>query len=217
VDMKAQRAAFGSALIGAARGGHTDVVQMLLENGAIVSTHEPTHQSTALFAAAACGDSEVVNMLLGMGADPNAEGGEYESPLEAAAHGRHEEVSRLLLQNGACRDPKKPSGPDTAESALHLAVQGDHDAVASLLLDWRSVNPSSKDDTGITSLMNAAYRGDDSIMQLLLDKGADIRAIALFGSTALMMAAEGGHEPAVHLLLTYGADLASTNQSERHL
>ena len=50
-----------------------------------------------------------------------------------------------------------------------------------------------------------------SIAQLLLEKGADVRAANHDGVTALMLAAEGGHEAVAQLLLQHGADVAAAS------
>ncbi|CEJ55150.1 hypothetical protein PMG11_01425 [Penicillium brasilianum] len=67
----------------------------------------------------------------------------------------------------------------------------------------KSVN--KKDKYGRTALFQAAWRGHKEIIQLLLEKGADVNAKDDYGGTALIQAAKGGHEAIVHLLLKKGA------------
>jgi ankyrin repeat protein len=53
--------------------------------------------------------------------------------------------------------------------------------------------------------MIAAEKGHTKIVQLLLEKGADVNAKNKYGETALMYAAENGHTETVQLLLEKGA------------
>ena len=64
-----------------------------------------------------------------------------------------------------------------------------------------------RDDRRKTALMWAANRGHETIVRLLLKKGAAINAINKYGETALIEAAKNGYETIVRLLLEKGADI----------
>ncbi|MEJ0004463.1 MAG: ankyrin repeat domain-containing protein [Pararobbsia sp.] len=66
--------------------------------------------------------------------------------------------------------------------------------------------------TGWTPLHYAASGGDDAIVKLLLDHAAYIDAGSPNGSTPLMMAAAAGHETTIKLLIDEGADVTIKNQ-----
>ena len=71
---------------------------------------------------------------------------------------------------------------------------------------------------GQTALHIAAFSGNDSMIQLLVGKGADINAIAEAedsGGTALHWAAFAGHATSCKLLLELGVDAAVVNQHGR--
>ena len=53
--------------------------------------------------------------------------------------------------------------------------------------------------------MFAAIPGDAQTMALLIDRGADVNAVAHFNWTALMVAASKGHGEGVRLLLAHDA------------
>lgn len=64
----------------------------------------------------------------------------------------------------------------------------------------------SRDAHGETALMSAADRGNTSIIELLLEHGADINARNQYGSTALIKAASHGHIDVMKILIQAGAD-----------
>ncbi len=65
---------------------------------------------------------------------------------------------------------------------------------------------------GLTALMHAARQGHKAVVQLLLDRGANINASNWVNNTALIEAAREGHEAVVQLLLHYGANINASNR-----
>lgn len=66
-----------------------------------------------------------------------------------------------------------------------------------------------------TMLFWAAESGHEAVVQLLLQKGADIEVTDDSGQTPLFQAAENGHEAVVRLLLKKGADIEATDDSDQ--
>jgi ankyrin repeat protein len=64
---------------------------------------------------------------------------------------------------------------------------------------------------GQTALSRAAIKGHEAVVELLLEKGADVESKDSDGLTPLSWAARGGHEAVVKLLLEKGADTESKN------
>lgn len=58
-----------------------------------------------------------------------------------------------------------------------------------------------------TTLFEAAEKGNEAMVKLLLENGAEVEEKGPFGQTALMRAAASGHEGKVKLLLEHGANI----------
>jgi ankyrin repeat protein len=110
--------------------------------------------ATPLMRAAFSGDLELVKLLLAKGADPNIRSKDYETMLEAAAG--------LGFIQGYSKG---------RSSAERLEVVK--------LLVGLGADVNAADDYGITALMAAANMGDVSIIQYLVDRGADLGAYDL--------------------------------------
>lgn len=63
--------------------------------------------------------------------------------------------------------------------------------------------------------MLAAAKGRESVVRLLLDKGADVNAKSADGRTALMSAVENGSEQMVRWLIEKGADVRAKDEGDR--
>ena len=86
----------------AARKGHKDVVQVLLENKAEVNASRHKDGATSLYVAAQSGHAEVVKLLLDRNADVNASRHtDGATSLHVAAQSGHAEVVKLLLDRNA--------------------------------------------------------------------------------------------------------------------
>jgi ankyrin repeat protein len=55
--------------------------------------------------------------------------------------------------------------------------------------------------------MRASQNGKKDIVKLLIQKGADINAVATGGLSALMLAADENFKDIVEILIAYGADV----------
>ena len=98
-------------------------------------------------------------------------------------------------------------------TALHWAVHwNDAETVQALLR--AGANPAVTNRFGASPLSGAALAGNPRLLELLLDAGADAKALSTpDGETVLMSAARTGNVDAVRLLLDRGADV---NARERY-
>jgi uncharacterized protein len=145
-------------------------------------------------------------------------------------------VGELLAQGF---DPNTKS--ESGQVALYLAMRDDSPKVAAALLASPALNVDAANAMGETPLMMAALKGrldwakkliergakvqkpgwsplhyaatgpSTELLALLLDRGADINALAPNRNTPLMMAARYGTEENVKLLLQRGANKTLIN------
>jgi ankyrin repeat protein len=147
-------------------------------------------------------------LLLAKGADPDIPGRSGATPLTAAALKGNDRIVEQLLSQGA--DPNVVDA--NGRAAISYAAARGFFEVVRRLLD-AGVDADAGCGHGLTPLMWAAGHGDDvgvrsaeSVVGLLLDRGARLDRADDRGRTALMMAAELGHVELVEILAGRGAD-----------
>jgi len=189
-----------SALGGAARGGHLEVAEILLDRGARVDL-VPRGDASSLMIAAEHGHEELVRLLLARGADPNRVVPGDGTPLIAAVRGGEVEIVRLLLAEGAEPDVYV----DGDESPLYHAIGGGDPEILRLLLDY-GADPNAEWPGDGNPMIVAAGDGRGDLVDLLLANGADVDRGVEGDGNALIQAAGRGDLRAVRRLLAAGAD-----------
>ena len=178
----ANRDALTTAVPAPSSEGSLDFIKTLLERGADpnhrIDVHGEVHQAntslwlkeegaTPLLRAALCGDLTVVKLLLAHGADPMIPTRDLTTPLMVA------------------------SGVGWAEGFTFQYSEDETLQLVKLLLDLGSpINGGNED--GLTALHGAAYKGANKVVQLLVDRGANLSARDKgkdygFGATSVRM------------------------------
>jgi hypothetical protein len=107
----------------AAEQGNSDIVKILLEQGAMVDAVETAAGYTPLHYAARQGHSDLCDLLIRFGADPDALTENLDSPLHLAIEKGRAGVVRVLLKYHARLDTKNRKGQTPLQLAEHLANQ----------------------------------------------------------------------------------------------
>jgi ankyrin repeat protein len=220
----------------AAHTGNATVVAQLLTHGAAHSEAENSLGQTALMRAVVENHVDVVRTLLAAGADAKARSKNRFTPLLFATQQGNIEIARLLTAAGADVNEAAPDGiagdtnagrsfkPDTEASALLVAIDSQHEAMAKFLLD-SGANPNHH-GAGRTALHSAVQQAMPELVRVLLAHGADPNArltrpmpflsrlilqahgleVSTIGSTPFWLAASYGDVRTMRILVEGGAD-----------
>jgi RNA polymerase sigma factor (sigma-70 family) len=188
-----------TALIIAVNSGHEVLADLLFDAGVEPGLHE----------AAAIGDSSRVRAALEREpAQLDTNSPEGFTPLALAAHFGHLEVMRLLIDRGA--DVNCVATHRIAVTPLHAALFG-RQVDAALLLIERGADValarggSGWKRAGWTPLHYAAGMGFSTLVQPLLDRGADPSRADEEGKTPLDVAIDASHDDIADVLRSRGA------------
>ena len=110
----------------------------------------------------------MIQLLLNSGADVNAQGGEYDNALQAAACCCNDQIVQLLLDHGA--NVNAQGG--FYGNALQAAAFCGHDQIVQLLLD-QGANVNAQGGFYGNALQAAKSRDLVRTMEILIDRGAD--------------------------------------------
>jgi ankyrin repeat protein len=164
-------------MLAACRGGHLDLVKLLLEEGKVDINARNSDNETALLAACKGGHWAVVERLFECGeVDVNiASNSKKDTALMAAAHRLHLKTAREILARG---------GEVTAANVEHLdALMGvcytmpqdsphDHRMMVELLLEHKA-NVNAETTRGMTPLSFALLKKNADVAEILRAKGAN--------------------------------------------
>ncbi|KAJ5712190.1 hypothetical protein N7493_008658 [Penicillium malachiteum] len=92
-------------------------------------------------------------------------------------------------------------------TALHLASFNGHEREVEFLLSLGENDINSRDDRGTYPVILASLNGYVNVVQLLVEKGAEINAQGGFYGNALQAASSEGHDKVVQLLVEKGAEI----------
>ncbi|CAH8634846.1 unnamed protein product [Schistosoma intercalatum] len=181
------------------------VVSLLLDYGADIEAQVDRTKDTALSIACSHGKLEIVEELLNRGANKEHRNISDYTPLSLAASGGYVEVIQLLLRHGA--EINSRTGSKLGISPLMLASMNGHTAAVRLLLEHGSDINAHIETNRNTALTLACFQGRYEVVQLLVERKANIEHRAKTGLTPLMEAASGDYVEVGRILLDHGADV----------
>lgn len=177
-----------SALAWAARHGYEPLARLALDKGS--DANAATAGSgcdcfyTPLLWAVEGGNEKIIRMLLERGAEVNL-GVPNFTPLHLATEKDSDTMVELLLGYGADVELREDMG-------LTPLLMARCEKIVKLLLDYGAeVNARAKRG-GATALHMACSRGEESIVRLLLEKGASVTQVDNNGTTPRQQAASNG-------------------------
>lgn len=178
--------------------GHTEIVEILINHhfDSYGKEHIITLGIDLLNKAAKNGHLEIVEKLLTY-YDMDSTFFSNQNPLTAAAtHGQLEVAKKLLLRRSLFTN-------EQINYALYSAISHNYGPIVEFLLEYsQDINSFLTPDPLLPS---AALLGHVEIVEMLLQKGADVNLRSGSGMTALKYAISGNHLPVVEVLLKYGA------------
>ena len=186
---------FELALFNAARTGHNEAVQFLLE---LTDNTDPCNEegTTALMLASEVGHESVVKSLLLAGANVNCQNNYGWTALMKASKNSHITIVHTLLEDGA--DPHLQISD--GYNALMIVSFSGHSEVVELLLNVQA-DVDIQNNYGRTALMIACIKGHIKVVELLLDRKANSNIQDNEGYTALMLGSRDGYSQIVESLL----------------
>lgn len=179
----------------AIRDGRLERVTAMLDADAALAGAKNDRGQSAVLAAAYSGRREIRDLLIARGAPLDLH--------EAAACGQLSRVKELTGKNPAAANGYSPDG----FPLMALAAAFGHEDVARYLhAQGANLHAAATNGSGYTALTGAVAGGHASIVQWLLENGADANYRYGPGYFPLLEAAANGHLAIVKPLLAHGAD-----------
>ncbi|KAK7463151.1 hypothetical protein BaRGS_00038263 [Batillaria attramentaria] len=177
----------------ASKRNHLSVIKLFLQYGANVETQTQTSRQTALHVASAEGQTNACKLLLENDAMVNAVDTLECTPLHFACERGYPETVKVLLTSSADANAVNKDG----FSPLHIASMKNQDQIIDILLQHGA-------EIDLTDLSG---KGHVSIVEMLLNRGADAEKVTLNGFTPLHLACQNGHTRVVEILLNSSVDV----------
>ena len=199
-DLDATDIAGNTAILWAARNGHSAVLKVLLEQEGVTPNTADKQAQTPLFWAVTHRDENIVKILLGrqdVTPDTPDEGGQ--TPLLWAAKNGCGAIVKMLLG----RQDVTPDIPDgKGRTPLFWAVLNRHGDIVKMLLGRQDITPDSPDEDGRTPLSWAVESGHRAIVNMLLEReDVALSTADKNGRTPVSWAVWEGNELILEMLL----------------
>ena len=186
----------------AATGGHTELVQSLIERKAEHTPSDTFSDETPLRSACRKGHAEVVHALLKAQALVNSADRFLRTPLFLACQEGRVDTAKVLIEFKA-----EIGQMDLHRSApINPAACYGHTEVVRLLLESKA-SANSFEGGRTSPLSIAAVNGRSAVVELLAKFKADINVLTGNGKTALYAAASAGRTKVAELLIGLKAEM----------
>ncbi|KAK6827193.1 heterokaryon incompatibility protein-domain-containing protein [Apiospora arundinis] len=200
VNMKTARFERHSPLMEAAMNGRTEVMRLLIENGADRRAVN-SFGNNLIHLATLNNHSETIRFFMENEAEIESINNNQQTPLIVATRGGWMDAVHLLVGYKASLHAQDIDGA----TSLHWAVRTQDKLLVRYLVK-QGADIEVEDSDGMTALSKATCQGNKDIVSFLLDRGANIAAKDRHGRTALHLAAQEGLDALVEILLDKGAD-----------
>ncbi|XP_048248982.1 serine/threonine-protein phosphatase 6 regulatory ankyrin repeat subunit B-like isoform X2 [Haliotis rufescens] len=181
-------------LMMAAMKGHQSVFDLLVSKDADLTLVDNNGDSL-LHDACFGGNIAIVQYLLSP-LNVNTRGKNEWTPVMVAAFNGHQSVFDLLVS----KDADLTLVDNNGNSVLHKACDGGNTNIVQYLVSPLNVNTRGQD--GWTSIMMAAFKGHQSVFDLLVSKHADLTLVDKHGNSLLLRACFGGNTAIVQHLVS---------------
>lgn len=166
---------------------------------------------TAMQYLAVENELEAVRFLHEQGSDINTVNDYNETPMYQVASGGHVELARYLLENGAIIETESialvSEEYGKMEPIIHHAVPSGDPAMIALLVEF-GADINTRNYLDETPLHESAKHDERlRVTRYLVEKGADVNAVAAFHVTPLIKAALFGCTKTAKYLVSAGASL----------
>ncbi|KAL3417967.1 PFS domain-containing protein [Phlyctema vagabunda] len=235
LDVKSRDRARRTPLSLAVETGYDAVVKLLLEKGAEVEAKDKNGR-TPLSLAVETGYDAVVKLLLEKGAEVEAKDKNGRTPLSLAVETEYYAVVKLLLEKGANLEARDVEGQTPlmytvyaprhlGDFQMQLMVLEQQNKKRLMIAHQEQDNmiPGSNSHEGVRPVVSNRQPGPlwgvederKAIVELLLQKGAELEARDMNGRTPLSWAVEKGYMAIVKLLLETGAKQEARDMNGR--
>lgn len=213
VDVNSQDDQGQTPLSRASEEGQDAVVKLLLDYHKTDMNFSDTRNMTPLAWAVSQHHATTTQLLLGARPDLNTVDDEGQSVLSTAIESRNANIILQLLEAGADVDA---SHATVCETLLWGAHQG-HWRLVKIFWEMSSMAFKPSDILPRGLLDKAAEDGQEDVVHLLVESGADTRHWNLELTTALWLAAEKGYRSIMQILINAGVDVEAKDEFGRTL
>ena len=222
VNIRSPTRAQSTALLEAVSTKHTNVVQALLENGALPDVADARSRRPLVLATNGRSDVAITKLLLDHGAIASSVAFDKHAPLREAVRSNQESKVALLLKHGA---DTHILDRRTGMSLVHLAASKNATPGIINILIGSGVQLESQDNMGRTPLQVAVDHSCTRAVRLLLNLGANPNFknnnqywkgwSALFYAARNPSIPGNGRKSIIRALFLHGAELDARNHAQK--